>query len=73
MKQKPKKPKQDTSERRACLLCKALTFEKICPECNGKTTIRHRGYIAVINPELSQIANVLGIEKIGEFALMVRK
>jgi len=56
----------------ACRKCKMLTNEKACPN-DGSTELSHEwsGLIIIINPEKSQVAKTLGIEKPGRYALKV--
>lgn len=56
----------------ACRKCKMLTNEKACPN-DGSTELSKEwsGLIIIINPERSQVAKTLGIEKPGRYALKV--
>ena len=52
----------------------ARRYGKICPYCQNNTfTTFWRGYIVVINPEESEIAKKMGVEKAGKFALRLSR
>ena len=57
---------------RACKSCMRLTEEERCPVCNGNTSQYWSGYLAIIDPENSQIAKELEIKSAGQYALKVR-
>jgi DNA-directed RNA polymerase subunit E" len=57
---------------RACKSCLRLTEEERCPVCGGNTSQYWSGYLAVIDPERSQIAQKLEIKSTGQYALKVR-
>ncbi|RMF89538.1 MAG: DNA-directed RNA polymerase subunit E [Methanobacteriota archaeon] len=56
----------------ACKECKKLTELDICPVCKGRTTPHWVGFVAVADPERSEIAKKMGIATKGKFALKVR-
>jgi len=49
-----------------------ITEEEICPVCKAHTSQYWSGYLAIIDPEKSQIAKRMGIKSPGEYALKVR-
>lgn len=61
------------SAEKACLNCKFITSEKICPNCGGtQFTTEWFGIVAITNPEKSAIAKELGIKKRGRYAIKIR-
>jgi len=58
---------------RACTKCRKIAWaEPVCPDCGERTTTHFKGYLAVIDPEKSEMAKILGIEKPGEYAVWVK-
>lgn len=57
---------------RACRICRRLTDKETCPVCKKPTSQYWSGYVAVLDPEKSQIAQRLDIKMPGEYALKVR-
>ena len=58
---------------RVCKKCMRIAEdEPTCPVCNGPTSQYFSGYIAIIDPEKSQIAKRMSIKAPGEYALKVR-
>ncbi len=58
---------------RACRSCKILTDGDTCPICKGKDLSEdYMGLIIILNPESSELAKKLGIEKPGRYAIKVR-
>lgn len=57
---------------RACKSCLRITEEENCPVCNSPTTQYFSGYVAVLDPDKSQIAKELDIKTQGQYALKVR-
>ena len=57
---------------RACKSCLRLTEEEKCPVCNSATTQYWSGYLAVLDPEKSEIALKLEIKTPGQYALKAR-
>ena len=56
----------------ACRKCKALTQGKICPVCKSKDLSQTwSGYVIVIDPAKSEIADSLGIKEPGHYAIKV--
>lgn len=49
-----------------------LTEEKVCPTCAVPTSKLWRGYVIIREPEKSQIAQKMNINKAGRYALKVR-
>ena len=60
---------------RACKSCMSIFEEDIdrCPLCKGDTSKDFQGYLIVINPGKSMIANKLRILQSGTYALKVKK
>jgi|TARA_Y100000310_G_C20405123_1_gene679310 DNA-directed RNA polymerase subunit E" len=60
-------------KQRACKVCKTIYEGTKCPECGSKEFIENfKGKIYVLNPEKSEIAKKLKIEKKGNFAIKAR-
>jgi len=58
---------------RACKKCMRIAEEEVlCPVCGGHTSQYWSGYLAVIDPENSEIAGRMDIKSPGEYALKVR-
>jgi DNA-directed RNA polymerase subunit E" len=57
---------------RACKSCMRLVEEDKCPVCGSPTSQYWSGYLAVINPEKSEIAKKMEIKTPGQYALKVR-
>lgn len=57
---------------RACKTCLRLTEDERCPVCGGNTSQYWSGYLAVIDPEKSQIAKRMELKTPGQYALKVR-
>jgi DNA-directed RNA polymerase subunit E" len=56
----------------ACKECKKLTELDICTVCKSRTTPHWVGFVAVSDPEKSEIAKKMGLKVKGKFALKVR-
>lgn len=56
----------------ACKECKKLTELDVCEVCKSKTTPNWIGFVAISDPETSQIAKQMGIKVKGKYALKVR-
>lgn len=46
--------------------------DEVCPDCKSNTSQYWTGYMAVIDPERSDIAKRMKIKKSGQYALKVR-
>lgn len=58
---------------RACRTCKIITDENACPICRSTDlSDDYSGLLVVIDPENSQLAKKLEIEKEGRYALRIR-
>jgi DNA-directed RNA polymerase subunit E" len=56
----------------ACKVCKRLTELDVCEVCKNKTTANWVGFVAVADPESSEVAKKIGIKIKGKYALKVR-
>jgi DNA-directed RNA polymerase subunit E" len=56
----------------ACKECKRLTELDVCEICKSKTTPNWTGFVAVSDPDNSDIAKKMGIKLKGKYALKVR-
>ncbi len=56
----------------ACKECKRLTELDVCESCKGKTTQNWIGFVAIADPETSDVAKKMGIKLKGKYALKVR-
>lgn len=55
-----------------CRSCKMFTTEKVCPNCGSKDlSASWKGVVIINDPKDSEIAEVLGIDKPGKYALFV--
>ncbi|HEX55345.1 MAG: DNA-directed RNA polymerase subunit E [Candidatus Altiarchaeales archaeon] len=61
-----------TNKLRACKKCHILTEKEICPICSLPTSQYWSGYLAVIDPEKSEIAKKMNAKLSGEYAIKVR-
>jgi len=57
---------------RACKICHILTEEATCPVCNATTSQYWSGYMGILDPEKSEIAQRMGVKLPGEYAIKVR-
>lgn len=56
----------------ACRRCKFITLGKVCPVCKSSDlTPDWAGIVLVVEPEISQIAQTLGVSCKGKYALKV--
>lgn len=59
---------------RACKKCKRITTEKNCPiHGDEKTTTEWTGFLYIVEPKESSIANSAGTEIPGMYAIKVRQ
>ena len=60
---------------KACRACrKVITEGDKCPKCGGNAfTTFWKGYVVIINPEKSQLAEKMGIDTPGKFALRLSR
>jgi DNA-directed RNA polymerase subunit E" len=56
----------------ACKNCFSIAEGDKCPQCGGELSKDWQGYVVVVDPEKSQIAQRLNIKKAGTYALKVR-
>ena len=61
------------TKEKACLNCKRIFTETVCPGC-GQTTFSEtfKGQVHIFNPEKSEIAKKLKIKQAGEFAIKTK-
>ncbi len=57
---------------RACKEDHYLSDEAVCPLCGGPTSKNWSGFLSVIDPEQSGLAEAMNITKAGDYALKVR-
>ncbi len=59
---------------RACKKCKRITVEKVCPvHGEEKTTTDWMGFIYIVEPKVSSIADRAGTDMPGMYAIKVRQ
>ena len=60
---------------KACRNCRMVLLEGTeCPNCGGTAfTTFWRGYVVILDPEKSEIAKKMGINKKGKFALRLSR
>ena len=56
----------------ACKECLRLTELDVCESCKSKTTPNWIGFVAIADPETSDVAQKMGIKLKGKYALKVR-
>lgn len=57
---------------RACKEDHYLSEESLCPLCGSPTSKNWSGLLTILDPEGSQLAEAMHIEKAGNYALKVR-
>jgi DNA-directed RNA polymerase subunit E" len=57
---------------KACKHCSFITEEDTCPLCNNPTSRDWQGYVIIVDHTRSEIAQRMGINVNGKFALKVR-
>ena len=58
---------------KACKVCKTIHENEKCPQCESReSTESFKGRIVVLNPEKSEIAKKIEINKKGNFAIKTR-
>lgn len=58
---------------KACKICKKIYDGNECPDCGSReSTDSFKGRIQVVNPEKSEFAKKLNINKEGNFAIKTR-
>jgi DNA-directed RNA polymerase subunit E" len=58
------------AKEKACKTCKLIYYEDNCPNCGKKeTSDAFKGKIDIINPEKSELAQKLKINKKGTYAI----
>lgn len=61
------------TKKKACKNCKIFTEESICPICKKSSfSTNWQGRIHFLNVKKSFIAQQMGAEKVGEYAIKVR-
>jgi DNA-directed RNA polymerase subunit E" len=58
---------------KACVTCRILTRENICPRCKTATlSDDYGGLVIIFDPEHSAIAKAMSIKEKGRYAVKVR-
>ena len=58
---------------KACTECHMITRGSICPNCKSKSlSDDFSGLVIILDPEGSNIARIMNIEKKGRYAIRVR-
>jgi len=57
---------------KACKNCHLLTNKNICPICGIPTSSHWKGYLIIVDPKESRIADKLNLKAKGKYALKVR-
>jgi len=57
---------------KACKLCNFITEENTCPQCGDETSKDWQGYVVIIDPNESKLAQQMNIRIQGRYALRVR-
>jgi DNA-directed RNA polymerase subunit E" len=63
------------SKEKACRACRKVVIDaKECPNCGAATfTTFWRGYVVIVDPEKSEIAQRMGIASPGKYALQLSR
>jgi DNA-directed RNA polymerase subunit E" len=58
----------------ACKQCRYIitTKEKACPKCGGELSDKYSGMIVVLDPERSEVAKLVGLNAVGNYAIRVK-
>ncbi len=57
---------------RACKLCNFISEESTCPQCGDETSKDWQGYVIIVDPATSKLAQQMNIRTPGSYALRVR-
>ena len=58
---------------KACRTCKCITNVNVCPVCKGSELSEDfLGFIIILNPSKSQLAEKMKIKEAGQYALKIR-
>ncbi|MBI3588711.1 hypothetical protein HY995_04255 [Candidatus Micrarchaeota archaeon] len=58
---------------KACRRCRLIVNGDVCPLCkDSELTKSFEGYILVVNPEGSEVANAIGALTPGKYALKIK-
>ena len=57
---------------KACKLCNFITEESTCPQCGDETSKDWQGYVVIVDPTTSKLAQQMNIRMPGSYALRVR-
>jgi len=58
---------------KACIKCRLIVSGDVCPTCHeSELTKTFEGYILVVNPEGSQVAEAIGAKVPGRYALKIK-
>ncbi|MFB6282459.1 MAG: transcription elongation factor subunit Spt4 [Halobacteria archaeon] len=61
------------SEQLACRDCHRVTRDDVCPECGSESLSDDwAGYVVIVEPEESEIAEKMEVKTPGRYALKVR-
>jgi len=58
---------------KACRKCRMIVTGDVCPICkDSELTKTWEGYILIVNPENSEVANAIGVKAPGKYALKIK-
>jgi len=58
---------------KACRTCKVITNVNVCPVCKGSELSEDfLGFVIILNPSKSQLADKMKIKEAGQYALKIR-
>ena len=58
---------------KACRACKIVTEDSVCPVCkSSELSEDFQGFVIILNAKKSQLAEKMGIDKEGQYALKIR-
>jgi DNA-directed RNA polymerase subunit E" len=70
---KDSRARKKGSNLKACRECHSLVEGEVCPACQSSALSEDwSGYLIIVDPLKSEIANLMGIKRPGKFALKVR-
>ncbi|MBS3074664.1 DNA-directed RNA polymerase, subunit E'' [Candidatus Pacearchaeota archaeon] len=61
------------SQKKACKNCRRIYEEQACPNCSSNdSTKEYKGVVVIFDPQNSEIAKNMKIDKAGEYAIKAR-
>ncbi len=61
------------SSKKACRSCRRIYEEANCPNCGSNESVKdYKGVVAIFDPQNSEIAKNMKIDKAGEYAIKAK-